>query len=142
MNFDHRKNTSRQYWYIFEKLPFIPHRPEYGDEKKIWDTDIIIDFNTPEFDKYNCFDEVLKTKEDQFLVTDIEYSPMFNDGDVYGKWVIKLHKIEDGKLTEKYATRYESRASLGIRFVRRPKLEERRRMEEEYLTKVVNSEHK
>lgn len=142
MNFDHRKYTSREHWYIYEKLPFLPHRPEYGDKKKNWETDIIIDFNTPEFDRYNCFDEVLKTKEDQFLVTGIEYSPMFNDGDEFGKWIIKLHKIIDGKLTEKYATRYESRASLGIRFVRKLKLEEKRIMEDEYLTKVVNSNYK
>ncbi len=120
MNFDHRKNTSPKYWYIYEKLPFIPHRPEYGTKKKIWETEIIIDFNTPEFDKYNCFDDVLKTKEDQFLVTDIKYSPMFNDVDHIGKWVIKLHKIENGKLTEKYEIRYNSRSSLGIRLVRRP----------------------
>ncbi len=116
---DHRKNTSPEHWYIYEKLPFIPHRPEYGENNKIWDTEIIIDHNTPEFDKYNCYDEILRDKTEQFLVIGIIYSPMFNEGDFFGKWVIKLHKIENGKLTEKYQTRYNSRASSSIRFVRR-----------------------
>ncbi|MFZ2205447.1 MAG: hypothetical protein WA057_05755 [Candidatus Magasanikiibacteriota bacterium] len=139
---DHRKNTRREHWYIYEKLPFKPHRPEYGKEKIIWETDIIIDHDTTEFDKYNCFDEVLRDKTEQFLVTDIIYEPLFNDGDNFGKWVIKLHKIENGKLTKKYQTRYESRASLSIRFVKKANYKEVSIMKEEYITLIVNSDKK
>jgi hypothetical protein len=138
MKYNHRENTSKEYWYIYENLPFIPHRPEYGVEKIIWTTDIIIDHNTAEFDKYNCYDKVLRDKNEQFLVTDIIYDPMFNEGDDFGKWVIKLHKIENGKLTDKYQTRYNSRASLSIRFVKKVHYKEVSRLKEEYLELLVN----
>lgn len=138
MKFNHRENTSRDCWYIYEKLPFKPHRPEYGTEKVTWEPDIIIDHDTVEFDKYNCFDAVLRSKTDQFLVTDVIYEPMFNDNDDFGKWLIKLHKIEDGKLTEKYQTRYESRASLSIRFIKRLDYKEVSRLKNEYAGFEVN----
>lgn len=136
---NHRENTRPEHWYIYEKLPFIPQRPEYGEKNIIWDTGIVIDHDTLEFDKYNCFDEVLRSKTDQFLVTDIIYDPMFNDCDNFGKWVIKLHKIENGKLTEKYQTRYNSRASLSVRFLKKMNYKEVSLLKDAYVSAIVNN---
>lgn len=136
--FEHRKNTDPRYWYIYEKLPFIPHRPEYGDKPKIWETEIIVDFNTPEFDKHGVFDDTLRSKTDQFLVTDIVYKPIYNDSDMFGKWLITMRKIEGGKLTEQHHhERYNSHGSLTVRFLKRIGCVKRTEMEEAfYATKL------
>ena len=40
--------TNPRYSYIDAKLPFIPQRSEYAGKTIIWDTEMIIDFDTPE----------------------------------------------------------------------------------------------
>lgn len=118
----HSSDPKRRY--ITEKLPFIPHRAEYGTEPIIWDTEIVIDFNTPEADAHIVYDEILKSKTDEFLVHEIIYEPIIHEGDDFGKWLISLYKIENGKIVAEYQTRYNCNGSLGIRFVRRMRITE------------------